>query len=548
MQFEGLFDIIYWINLVYRKGKKMEQPILNGLMEYNTKGSYPWHMPGHKRQLQTIFPEIVDNPFSIDVTEVDGLDEFHCPTGIIKESLEQAGKIYGSDASYYLINGATVGILAAISSVCRRGDTIIVARNCHISVYHAIELLHLKPVYLVPEWDERLDIFTSMQVNTVRKAVKEHPEAKAVVLVSPTYEGVVSDIEKIAQVTHKKKIPVIVDEAHGAHFEYMANVNEAISTTNYKAMPTPAIRLGADIVIESLHKTLPAMTQCGILHRRGNLVDREKLEEFLSVYQSTSPSYVFMATIEACIAKMDHERDGLFIIYKELLNEYRKRFSQLQHIHLVDIGDFKKNSVYGYDIGKLIFSVKNCGIKRGETIEPFTGVMLGKMLNDEYGQMMEMCVTGYVIAMTSIADKKEAFEALLAALETIDRELIDLTEFVDMYSEEPINYNRIPDVKMEIGRALELRKHTVPLIDAVGKTSAAYIYAYPPGIPIVTPGEVISKEIMKELLWEAKRGCNLKGIVNPGDGPDSREDYHRLQIQVIQENKWKTKKSLFKRS
>lgn len=521
----------------------MEQPILNGLIEYHTKGSYPWHMPGHKRQLQTIFPDVVDNPFSIDVTEVEGLDELHNPTGIIKESLEQAGNIYGSDASYYLVNGSTVGILAAISSVCKQGDTIIVARNCHTSVYHAIRLLHLNPVYIVPEWNDEMELFASMPVSTVKKAVKEHPEAKGVVMVSPTYEGVVSDIEKIAQTVHKAKMPLIVDEAHGAHFEYMSNVNETISSIHYKNFPMPAIRLGADIVVESLHKTLPAMTQCAVMHVKGSLVDRERLQEFLSIYQSSSPSYVFMASMEACITKMDHERDGLFIIYKELLNEYRKRFSQLQHIHLVDVGDFKKNSIYGYDIGKFVFSVKNCGIKNGEHIVPFTGIHFGQMLNEEYGQMMEMCTDSYVIAMTSVADTKNGFEALYKAMETIDSQLIDLTELADMYYDRILTYQRIPEVKMGIGQAGDEPKCKVILEEAAGKISGTYIYAYPPGIPIVTPGEVISKEIVKELLQAVKMGMHIRGLIYPEEDANGEIDDRQIQVQIVQ---GKTKQSVKK--
>lgn len=282
----------------------MEYSILNGINAYNTEGCYPWHMPGHKRRLNTIFPELVNSPFSIDVTEVEGLDEFHQPEGIIKEAFGKAAAIYGSHKSYYLVNGATCGILAAISAVCKQGDSLIVARNCHKSVYNAIRLLKLRPIYVVPEWNATLEMFGALTPETVKKAIKTHPEAKAVIMVSPTYEGVVSDIEKIVKNAHKASIPLIVDEAHGAHFEFMANVNETISTTNYNNVPDPAIRLGADIVIESLHKTLPAMTQCAILHENSKLVDRKRLEEFLSIYQSSSPSYVFMAATEACIEKM----------------------------------------------------------------------------------------------------------------------------------------------------------------------------------------------------------------------------------------------------
>ena len=503
----------------------MEQPILNGLTAYNTEGCYPWHMPGHKRRLNTIFPDIVENPFSIDVTEVGDLDEFHDPHGIISGAMNRAAEVYGSHKSYYLVNGSTCGIMAALSAVCRPGDKLIVARNCHKSVYNAIRLLQLRPIYIMPEWNEELGMFGGVSPEQVRKMVKQYTDAKCVMLVSPTYEGVVSDVEKIAKIVHKAGVPLIVDEAHGAHFEFMSNVNETISTTNYKNIPNPAIRLGADIVIESLHKTLPAMTQCAILHEKSNIVDTERLEEYLSIYQSTSPSYVFLATTEACIEKMNYERDGLFIIYKELLSEYRKRFAQLSHIHLVEESDFKKQSACGYDDGKLVFSVKDCGYERDGEIIAMTGTKLGTILQEEYGQMMEMAAGNYVIAMTSVADSKEAFESLYLAMESIDAQLTDVEQSADT-----ILYKTLPEHKMNIAEAREHKRVDIPFEDAIGKISGSYIYVYPPGIPIVTPGEVLSLGVMQEIKVAMDSDLNIKGITMDEKG--------RSYVNVIRENRW----------
>lgn len=516
-------------DIVIERKFVMETPIMNGITAYNTQGSYPWHMPGHKRRMNTIFPNIVDNPFSIDMTEVSGLDEFHHPAGIIKRALDRATEVYGSSQSYYLVNGSTCGILAAISAVCKPGDSIMMARNCHKSVYHAIRLLRLKPAYIMPDWNESLNMFGGMSPDVVKKALKVHPDVKAVLLVSPSYEGVVSDVEKISKIAHKAKVPLIVDAAHGAHFEYMANVNETISTTNYENVPDPAIRLGADIVIESLHKTLPAMTQCGILHYKSGLVKQSRLEEFLSVYQSTSPSYVFMATMEACIEKMDHERDGLFIVYKQLLAEYRKKMENFQHIHLVGEGDFKKNSIYDYDDGKLVFTVEHCGIPQEEGIQLVNGVTLGEILEKEYGQVMEMAAGNYVIAMTSVADTKEAFEVLYQALEAIDGQLTELEENTDMYSE-GVNYALLPERKMTIAEAKESHLSEVSLEESVGHVCGEYIYIYPPGIPLVVPGEVLSKRVVKEIRKAINFGLNVKGLTEQG------KDGYR--VLVVKEKHW----------
>lgn len=503
----------------------MEQSILDGLIAYNAEGCYPWHMPGHKKRLYTVFPDMVENPFLIDATEVGNLDEFHHPEGIIKKAFERAAQIYGSHKSYYLINGSTCGILAAISAVCSQGDTLILARNCHKSVYDAVRLLRLKPIYIMPEWNDHYEMFAGVSPETVKRVLKEHSEAKAVILVSPTYEGVVSDVDKIAKLAHKSGIPLIVDAAHGAHFEYMANANETISTTNYKKIPVPATRLGADIVIESLHKTLPAMTQCAILHENSSMISGERLEEFLSVYQSTSPSYVFMAAMETCIEKMDYERDGLFIIYKELLAEYRKRFGQLTHIHLVEEADFKKQGVVGYDDGKLVFSVKNCGLHKDDRIVPLNGFMLADLLAREYGQMMEMAGGSYVTAMTSVADSKEAFEALYQAMETIDNQLTNIEDTTDT-----ILYKVLPEKRMDIAAARESKQVSVSLSEAAGKISGEYIYIYPPGIPIVTPGEVFSRKLLNDIQKALEYGLNVKGISADKDG-----DY---KVAAVKEKKW----------
>ena len=523
---QDMTSVCYGVKII------MEQPILDGLIEYKTKGCYPWHMPGHKRRLNTIFPELVENPFLIDVSEVGNLDEFHHPEGIIKDAFDRAAKIYGTNRSYYLVNGSTCGILAAISAICKPGDSLIVARNCHKSVYHAIRLLNIRPVYIMPKWNDTLEMFGGIDLNTVKKTIKEYPEAKGIIIVSPTYEGVVSDVERIAKIAHKFNKPLIVDEAHGAHFEFMANVNETISTTNYRKVPDPAIRLGADIVIESLHKTLPAMTQCAILHENSQLVDQKRLEEFLSIYQSTSPSYVFMASMEACIEKMDHERDGLFIIYKELLAEYRRRFSQLEHIHLVEEADFKKNSACGYDDGKLVFSIKNCGIMQGESIIPLNGVMLEKMLEQEYGQMMEMAGDSYVIAMTSVADSREAFEVLYQAIEAIDGQLTDFQTISDN-----ILYSRIPERNMEITEARNKSIEEIPFAEAVGRISGEYVYIYPPGIPIVTPGEIFSEEILNEVKKIVNKGFHVKGILQKEE----------LYVDVVRTERKKEKVPIRKR-
>ena len=256
------------------------------LKEYGRSDYYGFHMPGHKRNL-TLLGEAF--PYGIDITEIDGFDDLHHAEGILKSAQERAARVYHGEETHFLINGSSVGILSAIAGVTRRGDTILVARNCHKSVYHAIEMNGLNPVYLTPGFHTSVQMNTEISPQAVRKALTENPKIRAVVIVSPTYDGVVSDVEAIAEAVHEKGIPIIVDEAHGAHFGF------------HPYFPENANKKGADIVIHSLHKTLPSLTQTALLHMNGNFVNRGKVRRYLHMLQSSSPSYVLMASIDFCV-------------------------------------------------------------------------------------------------------------------------------------------------------------------------------------------------------------------------------------------------------
>lgn len=477
-----------------------EQPIYEKLVEHAKTGGYPWHMPGHKRKWDCP----IENPFMYDITEIEGMDEFHAPNGMIREAYTRAAKIYGSDESFYLVNGGTSGILSAISAVCREGDKIILARNCHRSVYHAVRLLRLQPIYIYPEYIKEFNICGGIRPMDIKELIKEYPEVKAVVLVSPTYEGVVSDIEKIAKILHKDNIPLIVDQAHGAHFEFMWNIDETLSDTGDMEFPVPALRLGADIVIESLHKTLPALTQTAILHIKSTLVDKERLKEFLSIYQTTSPSYVLMASIDYCIDKMHHEADDAFIRYKELLNRYRKYFKELKHIRMVFKSDVKHYGGVSYDVGKFVFSVKGLNI---------TGNELAEELSHNYGQVVELVGINYVVVMTSVADDEAAFEMLRQAIFSIDEQVeeTDVEDDIDIYSFR-MDMETIPAV------AMDSPKEMIFLSESKGRISGTYVCVYPPCIPILVPGEVVSAEAIYVIRKCISKKLNVKGIDMKNDG------------------------------
>ena len=260
--------------------------IYEKLKAYSDSDYYGFHMPGHKRKMHMSWDA---DPYTVDITEIEGFDDLHHAEGILKEAQERAARIYHADETHFLVNGSTVGILSAIMGVTDKGDQILVARNCHKSVYHAIYLNELEPVYVYPEYDEKTGLNGEVKADEIALLLEKNPNIKAVMIVSPTYDGVVSDVKKIAEVAHAHEIPLIVDEAHGAHFGFDPY------------FPKNANENGADIVIHSVHKTLPSLTQTALLHINGTFVNREKVRMYLHMLQSSSPSYVLMASIDECM-------------------------------------------------------------------------------------------------------------------------------------------------------------------------------------------------------------------------------------------------------
>ena len=281
------------------------------LESYGQSDYYPFHMPGHKRNRASSADDFL---FERDITEISGFDNLHHAEGILKDAMDEAAAIYGTDRSWYLVNGSTCGILSAVFATTENGGKILTARNCHKAVYHAICLNRLEAEYLYPEEITEFGINGGIRAEDVRKALEKDAmhcagnsgdvrgkitKIQAVLITSPTYEGVVSDIRAIADAAHEYGIPLIVDEAHGAHLEYADQCH---------SFPKSALEYGADIVIQSLHKTLPCFTQTAILHVKGKLVDQDRISRYLSMFQTSSPSYLFMAGMERCLKFMEENK------------------------------------------------------------------------------------------------------------------------------------------------------------------------------------------------------------------------------------------------
>ncbi|MDD7349421.1 MAG: aminotransferase class I/II-fold pyridoxal phosphate-dependent enzyme [Clostridiales bacterium] len=458
----------------------MKNHFLDALWQYSQSDIYPMHMPGHKRNPACV----MDNPYQIDMTEVPGVDDLHHPEGIIKELLEDVAQWYGSKKSYLLVNGSTCGILSGITACCHTGDTILVARNCHKSVYNAIKLLSLKPIYVYPERLKgtmgELGIAGEVTAENVREALREHPEVHCVIVTSPTYEGMVSPIQSIAELCHEKGIPLIVDEAHGAHFNWS------------KEFPPTAVQQGADIVIESLHKTLPSFTQTAVLHYQGELVDEERLTWALQTYQSSSPSYILMAGMAQCFSAVEKAGKEGFARYVENLQMFREKMRVLKHLELITHPQM--------ELSKIVISTAKT---------PWNGQQLEDNLLEKFRIQLEMSCGDYAIAMTSFCDERRHFDRLAEALLSLDAKL----SIVPKEKKRVFSYDIKPPKRRYYSYEVErMPKVYRRLSEAAGCVSARDVYLYPPGIPFVTAGEEFSEEIVEVLQSGIALGYEVQGV------------------------------------
>lgn len=438
-------------------------------------------MPGHKRNTGLFN---MPNPYSMDITEIEGFDNLHEPEGIIKESMERARELYGADLTYYLINGSTVGLLAGIMACTKKRDHVLVARNCHKAVYNAIYMHELVPVYLYPEFNEDFGCYEEVTAKAVKDALAKDKQISVVVLTSPTYEGIVSDIKEIAEICHQRNIPLLVDEAHGAHFGF------------HPYFPESAVRLGADVVIQSVHKTMPAFTQTALLHCNGSIVKEERIKRYLSILQSSSPSYLLMAGIDHCISYVRQNKEQCFAEYESLLKNFYEQMRELRYIKLLT-GATRDGILK--DPSKIVIGVSGTNLSAAELYD--------RLLN-QYKIQLEMISKDYGIAMTSFCDTKEGYDRLAKALLEIDQTIqsVESTRDTSPYHIPTLEVRKSPY------EAVEEDYEVIDMNEAAGRVSAEYLYFYPPGIPVAVPGEILTSELLKGLHTYEAMGIHIKGV------------------------------------
>ena len=478
---------------------KSDISLYDRLKDYSRSGTYPFHMPGHKRRMGGM-----GDPYAIDITEIEGFDDLHSPEGVLKEAQERAARLYGSEETYFLVNGSTAGILTAISAAAAAGNkkepVFLIARNCHRSVYHALYLSHARIAYVFPE-----EIACAPSVRTAGrirpgdvleaidrlKAAGDADRLCGIIITSPTYEGVVSDTAKIAGIAHGMGALLIVDEAHGAHFGLD------------QLLPESAVKAGADLVIQSMHKTLPSLTQTALLHVNGPLADREKVRRFLKIYQTSSPSYVFMAGMDQCIRDLEKNRGPLIGEWIKRLNGFYRRCASLRIMSAVHVDD----------PGRILIGAGG----------RLSGTQICDILRDRFSIEPEMAGDTYAVCISTLADTQEGFDALSGALEVMDGELCE--ECGHAGENGPTGKNGPagenggtaegvfePETELALYEAWDAPSEEVPLSECADRTAAEFVYLYPPGIPLLVPGEKICEGLVSQIAGYYEEGRKLQGI------------------------------------
>lgn len=455
------------------------------LKMYSESGVYPFHMPGHKRN-----PMLCDGimPYEIDLTEIDGFDNLHNAESCILEVQNLAEKLYNVKKAFLLVNGATGGILSAVRAMTDRGDKVIVARNSHKSVYNALELCGLTPKYIVPKVDKEFGINCSITPSQAEKAIRENPDAKLLIITSPTYEGAVSDIKEISRIAHLHNVSVLVDEAHGAHFPFS------------DSFPVEAIQCGADVAVASLHKTLPSLTQTALLLTSNESLINS-LAENLAIFETSSPSYIFMSAIEKCLEFC--ENASAFDEYIKRLNSFNEKCKSLRKIKVLCYGndEVKNHRFFDFDISKITVSVRGLDIN---------GTQLAEILRNDFKIEPEMVCSDYVLLISTVCDTDEGFARLINALQIIDGKC----------SVKELNACRysitMPKIAVKPCECSGKDGEFCLLEHSIDKISLEYVWAYPPGIPIIAKGEIITQNIANIIISQIASGinvCSTKGKI-----------------------------------
>jgi len=466
-------------------------PLFDALMNYVNEQTIPFHVPGHKqgRGNKVLASILGSTTLAIDLTCMEDLDNICNPKSVIKEAEKLAAHAYHADNAFFLVNGTTSGIQAMIMSVCNPGDKIILPRNAHKSAIGGIILSGAHPIYIEPEIDPFLGIAMGVTPLKIKEALELHPDAKAVFVINPTYYGIASNLREIVNIAHSFNVPVLVDEAHGGHLAF------------HEDLPLSAMEAGADLAASSTHKLVGSLTQSSILLHQGNLINPEYVKAVLNLTQTTSPSYILLASLDIARKEMAINGKERIVRTIELTQKAKEELKKIKGIYVLDNDILDGNGKYALDPAKLVINVRELG---------FSGYEIERILRKKYHIQLELSDLYNIIALVTIGDDENTINAFINAFKEIvsSRQANKIVRYT-------IDLPNIPEQQILPRQAFYGETHLVPLAEAEGEISAEMIMAYPPGIPLICPGERITKEIIEYIQLLHTEEAELQGTQDP---------------------------------
>jgi arginine decarboxylase len=474
--------------------RQYQTPLFTGLLAHASRNPVQFHIPGHKKGAG-MAPEfrkfIGENALSIDLINIAPLDDLHNPHGIIREAQQIAAEAFGSDYTFFSVQGTSGAIITMVMTVCGPGDKIIVPRNVHKSVLTGIILSGALPVFMKPDLDYNLGIAHGVSLETVRTALDQHPDAKGVLVINPTYFGVSTDLKSIVELVHSRGVPVLVDEAHGVHLPF------------HEELPLSAMQAGADLAATSVHKLGGSMTQTSVLNIREGYVKFGRVQSIISMLTTTSTSYLLLASLDAARKQLATKGRQLIDRAMKLANRARTQINEIPGLYCFGpeiIGH--SSSRFDFDPSKLCIHVKELGV---------TGIEMEKLLREEFNIEVEMSDLYNVLCIVSLGDVEDDLEALVKALHSLAERFYRIRPA----NEVKVRVPSTPILAMAPRVAFYAETEEVPLVDAEGRVIAESIMVYPPGIPIFLPGEIVSRENLEYIQDCIEAGLPVQGTEDP---------------------------------
>jgi arginine decarboxylase len=468
-------------------------PLFTALVEHARRNPVQFHIPGHKkgRGMAAEFREFIgENALSIDLINISPLDDLHNPRGIIKEAQALAAEAFGARYSFFTVQGTSGAIMTMVMATCRPGDKILVPRNVHKSVLSAMILCGAHPIFMHPEIDENIGIAHGVSLTTVKNMLEWHPDVKAVLVINPTYYGISADLQGIVEAAHAKGVPVLVDEAHGVHIHF------------HESLPVSAMQAGADMAATSVHKLGGSLTQSSILNVQGDLVDPNHVQSILSMLTTTSTSYLLLASLD--VARKHLAIHGRELIDRaiRLATEARRQINEIEGLYCFGDEIIRDSATFAYDPMKLTICVKDLGI---------TGYDVEMMLREEWNIEVELSDLYNILCIVSFGDTEKEVQLLVDALRAI----------ASRFRHQPdrpvvrVIIPSMPLLAMSPREAFYAETERIRLDDAVGRIFAEMVMVYPPGIPILLPGEIVTEDNIQYIREYQEAGLPVQGPDDP---------------------------------